>query len=145
MLEMYYNRFMENLNFKNNQNIEKDGQTRIDIFDEKEISNPYVEKHDINIKPKNVDISELETIGEENENYDDHFESIDEIEDKIHSEEADKIALIKKRKDDFIHQAGFLNQEDIDKVIVGDDYIARYLGMTIDEWKEYNKEDGWYK
>jgi hypothetical protein len=75
MLEMYYNRTMENLNFINIKNIEKDGQTRIDNFDATEISNTYVEKHDINIKPKKVDISELEIIGEEKE--DENIEAVE--------------------------------------------------------------------
>ncbi|MDD3662297.1 MAG: hypothetical protein PHT84_00325 [Candidatus Pacebacteria bacterium] len=61
------------------------------------------------------------------------------------AEEADKLLEKQQKIEEYIKIAGFFKREDIDQVVVGDDGIARYQGMTIDEFLDFNKEDGFYR
>lgn len=60
-------------------------------------------------------------------------------------EESDFIIEREKKINNFAHEAGLIRKEDIDRIIIGDDGVVRYQDMTIDEWKDYLKEDGWYR
>jgi hypothetical protein len=48
------------------------------------------------------------------------------------------------KKMEYAKEAGFLKQEDIDKVEIDNEGVARYLGMTIDQLKDFDKENRSY-
>jgi len=61
------------------------------------------------------------------------------------AEEADVLLEKQQKIKEYSEKAGFLRKEDIDQIVIGDDGIARYQGMTIDEFIDFNKEEGFYR
>lgn len=59
--------------------------------------------------------------------------------------EADNFFEKQEKINEFVKRAGLIKKEDIDQIVIGEDGIARYMGMTIDQFIDFNKEDGFYR